>query len=42
LNCRVLGSRGGIPTPTEVEQLRRGRLLNLKNGATPPADQLLR
>src|SRR5437762_5601446 len=42
LNCRVLGSRGGIPTPTEVEQLRRGRLLNLTNGATPPADQLLR
>jgi len=42
LNCRVLGSRGGIPTSAEVEQLRRGRLLNLKNGATPPADQLLR
>jgi len=36
LNCRALGSRGGIPSPDEVEQLRHGRVLNAKNGAASP------
>jgi sulfofructose kinase len=42
LNCRALGSRGGIPTATEVEQLRRGKPAAAKNGAAPPLDPLLR
>jgi sugar/nucleoside kinase (ribokinase family) len=27
LNCRALGSRGGLPTADEVEQLMLGRAL---------------
>ena len=36
LNCRALGSRGALPSPEEVDQLRHGRLINAKNGAMPP------
>ena len=36
LNCRALGSRGAIPTAGEVDQLRHGRLVHVKNGAIPP------
>ena len=36
LNCRALGSRGALPSPEEVDQLRHGRLINAKNATVPP------